>query len=157
MLTSNTLGAKLIYAFKRKRRFQKMRRLRERFYYFMQGRYGTDNLYNFLLATYLILLVINLFLGSFLISSLTLALLVYMFFRVFSRNIYKRRKENERYLQLSKKPRDFLILTKNRFRDRNTHVYKTCPACKSTLRLPKQKGKHTAVCPRCSRRFEVKI
>ncbi len=132
-------------------------RLREQFYRFMQGRYGTDQFYNFLFVLYLIILVINLFVNSLLFSIIQLGLLIYMFFRVFSKNIYKRQRENLKYLELSKKPKAFFALTKNKFRDRNTHVYKTCPACKSTLRLPKVKGKHTAVCPRCARRFDVNI
>ena len=134
-----------------------MRRIRERFMYFMQGRYGADQLYNFLFAVYFVLLVLNLFLGSAMISLIEVVLLCYMFFRVFSRNIYKRQKENDFYLKAIQKPKSFFKMTKNRFRDRKTHVYKTCPACKSTLRLPKVKGKHTAVCPRCERRFDVKI
>ncbi len=132
-------------------------RLRERFYVFMQGRYGIDQFYNFLLITYTIILVLNLFIGSIFLSLIDMALFVYMFFRVFSKNIYKRQKENRKYLELSKKPKSFFAMTKNRIRDRKTHVYKTCPACKSTLRLPKIKGKHTAVCPRCAKRFDVNI
>lgn len=134
-----------------------MSRLRESFARFMVGRYGPDQLYNFLLAVYVALLVLNLFINSFALMLLESAVLVYMLFRVFSRNIYKRQEENRWYLRVSKKPKDFFALTKNRFRDRKTHVYRACPSCKSTLRLPKQKGKHTAVCPRCARRFEVNI
>ena len=131
--------------------------LRESFSRFMIGRYGVDQFYNFLFATYLVLLVINLFLGSPLLALIGTAIVVYMLFRAFSRNIYKRQQENMWYLKVSKKPKDFISLTRNRIRDRKTHVYRTCPACKSNLRLPKQKGKHTAVCPRCARRFEVNI
>ena len=36
-------------------------------------------------------------------------------------------------------------------------LYRRCPGCRVTLRLPKRKGKHTVVCPKCGRRFEVKI
>ena len=134
-----------------------MSRLRESFARFMVGRYGPDQLYNFLFGSYVALLVLNLFVNSLLLALLELSVLIYMLFRLFSRNIYKRQKENAWYLEISKKPRDFFGLMKNRIRDRKTHVYRTCPACKSNLRLPKQKGKHTAVCPRCSRRFEVNI
>ena len=134
-----------------------MSRLRESFARFMVGRYGPDQLYNFLFGSYVVLLVLNLFVNSLLLALLELSVLIYMLFRLFSRNIYKRQKENAWYLEISKKPRDFFGLMKNRIRDRKTHVYRTCPACKSNLRLPKQKGKHTAVCPRCSRRFEVNI
>jgi hypothetical protein len=31
-----------------------------------------------------------------------------------------------------------------------------CPHCKANLRLPRKKGKHSVVCPRCKERFEVK-
>ncbi|MBR5515382.1 MAG: hypothetical protein IKU52_04190 [Clostridia bacterium] len=50
----------------------------------------------------------------------------------------------------------FLKLSKNKFRDRKTHVYRQCPCCKANLRLPKAKGIHTVKCPRCFARFEVK-
>ena len=37
------------------------------------------------------------------------------------------------------------------------HCFRICPECMVNLRLPKKKGKHTVVCPRCKHRFEVKI
>ena len=49
------------------------------------------------------------------------------------------------------------LLQKSKHRDRKTHVFRKCPACKSVLRLPRQKGKHTVRCPRCQHRFDVKI
>ena len=134
-----------------------MRYLRERLYRFMQGRYGNDSLNKFLFAAYIILYIVNLFVYSFALLLLETALVIWMFFRILSRNIYKRRAENEKFLKMTKKPRDYFALQKSKRRDRKTHVYKTCPSCKSTLRLPRQKGKHTAVCPRCARRFEVTI
>ena len=110
----------------------------------MQGRYGTDSLNNFLLAIYFGLFLVNLFIPTLIVSFLETVLIVWMFFRILSRNIYKRRRENEKFLNLMKKPKAYFALTKS-------------TACKSTLRLPRRKGKHTAVCPRCERRFEVKI
>ena len=134
-----------------------MSRLREAFARFMVGRYGADQFHNFLFGAYIVLWVLNLFVNSVGLMLLETAVFVYMIFRVLSRNIYKRQKENLWYLEVSKKPKAEFALIKNRIRDRKTHVYRTCPACKSNLRLPKQKGKHTAVCPRCARRFEVNI
>ncbi len=134
-----------------------MRYLRERLMRFMQGRYGSDSLNNFLLAVYFILFIVNIFVYNIALWLLETLLVIWMFFRMLSRNIYKRRAENEKFLKLTKNFKNFFALTRNRIRDRKTHVYRTCPACKSTLRLPKQKGKHTAVCPRCARRFDVDI
>lgn len=132
-------------------------RFRERFQRFMAGRYGADRLYHFLLAICFILIVINLFIGSFVLSLLELAILGYATFRTLSKNIYKRQQENLKFLKLIEKPMKFLNLQKCKKRDRKTHVYRKCPSCKNNLRLPKQKGKHTVVCPCCKHRFDVKI
>ena len=81
--------------------------------------------------------------------TVTLGIFIWSFYRTMSRNIYKRRKENERFC-------GFFKLRKNKFRDRKTHVYRKCPKCKAVLRLPKAKGKHFVNCPRCKNRFQTK-
>ena len=39
--------------------------------------------------------------------------------------------------------------------DTEYHIFRQCPYCSATLRLPRQKGKHTVKCPRCSKSFGV--
>ena len=131
--------------------------IRERFTSFMAGRYGIDRLYYFLLAICLILIVINLFVNSYIIHLAESILFAYAIYRVLSKNIYKRQQENEKFIKIAEKPRNFINLQKCKMRDRKTHVYKRCPSCKNNLRLPKQKGKHTVVCPCCKHRFDIKI
>ncbi len=134
-----------------------MGKFKNRLQRFFYGRYGYDTLGKTLLWVYvgilLIYTVIALFVPDPLLYVLYLllstALFVYIIFRVMSRNIEKRRRENERFCR-------FFKMRRNRFRDRKTHVYRTCPRCHATLRLPKAKGVHTVVCPRCRERFEVK-
>ena len=134
-----------------------MGKLKNKFYRFMYGRYGTDTLSKVLLGIYfafvLICTVISFFVHSiwfaifyYVVAS---ALVVWMFSRMFSRNIAARRRENEKFC-------GFFKLWKNKYRDRKTHVYRKCPACKAVLRLPKAKGKHFVVCPRCKNRFKVR-
>ncbi len=130
---------------------------RERIARYMMGRYGIDRLYYFLIAVCFILIVINLFLNSLLISLLESALIIYAFYRVMSRNIYKRQQENEKFIKLADRPKKFINLQKCKKRDKGTHVYRKCPSCKNNLRLPKEKGEHTVVCPCCKHRFKVKI
>ena len=130
---------------------------RERIARFMAGRYGIDRLYHFLMVLCFILIVVNLFVHSFIIATLEFALLIYATFRVLSRNVYKRQKENLAFLKITEKPTAFFKLIKCKWRDRKTHVYRKCPSCKNNLRLPKQKGAHTVVCPYCKNRFDVKI
>lgn len=133
------------------------RPFKERIASFMAGRYGVDRLYYFLLAICFILIVINFFANSVVISLVESVLFIYAIYRVMSKNIYKRQQENEKFIKLTEKPKSFINLQKCKKRDRNTHVYKKCPSCKNNLRLPKQKGEHTVVCPCCKNRFDVKI
>lgn len=134
-----------------------MGKIKNKFYRFMYGRYGTDTLSKVMLWVYLAFILICTVL-SFFINSIWFSLFYYvsctamifwMFFRMFSRNVAARRRENDRFC-------GFFKLRKNKFRDRKTHVYRKCPSCGAVLRLPKAKGKHFVVCPRCKNRFEVK-
>lgn len=123
----------------------------------MYGRYGTDTLGKVMLFAYIGIILVHSVLTLFIDSvwydlcvwliSVTLAITI--FYRMFSRNIEKRRKENARFC-------GFFRLRKNKFKDRKTHVYRKCPSCGATLRLPKAKGKHSVICPRCKNRFTVK-
>ena len=123
----------------------------------MYGRYGNDTLNKVLTWVYfgwiVTLSIVSLFIDSVWFSVFywitSLALMLWLFSRMFSKNIEARRKENERFC-------NFFKLRKNKRRDRKTHVYRKCPECKAVLRLPKAKGKHFVVCPRCNHRFKVK-
>ena len=135
-----------------------MRKLKAAFYRFMYGRYGSDDLNKALLWVYVGLVLLQMIVSVFvdnnayltmLFMLLTWVLIGVIFYRMMSRDIAKRRRENERYT-------NFFKLMKNKHRDRKTHVYRKCPACHVTLRLPKAKGKHTVVCPKCKNRFSVR-
>ena len=144
------------------------RPLRERFSEFMYGRNGIDAFYHFLFWTIIILTLLNLYFRNEVITCIEILIFIYAIFRVLSRNVYRRQKENQIFLSVVSKIRRFfakikrkitssLSLIKSKWRDRKTHAYKKCPKCKNTLRLPKVKGKHTAACPCCDNRFDVRI
>ena len=134
-----------------------MGKIRSALYRFMYGRYGADTLGNCLIITYfimsLLLTPLSLFIKSllfyFIWQLLSSAIAVFALYRIFSRKIEKRRMENQRFCE-------FFKLCKNKFKDRKTHVYRKCPSCKAILRLPRAKGTHNVVCPRCKNRFSVK-
>ncbi len=123
----------------------------------MYGRYGMDTLGKVLMGAYIAILLVHSVLTFFIdepyfdlavfVVSFTLAVIV--IWRMMSRKVDKRRRENTRFCA-------FFKLRKSKFRDRKTHVFRECPSCHATLRLPKAKGMHTVVCPRCKTRFEVK-
>ncbi len=123
----------------------------------MYGRYGADEFYKFLTVIFYVLFAINIFLRSYILSVVTLLVFGYAAFRVFSKNIYRRREENQKYLKIKKAFTGVFVLMKNKWRDRKTHVYKKCGKCRAVLRLPKSKGRHTVKCPKCGDSFNVKI
>ena len=132
-------------------------KFRERFWRFRSGRNGADQLYQLLMWVILVLMVINLFVGSLIFWFVNLALLGYATFRLLSRNLYRRQRENQAYLRLLSRIKGWFVLNKNRIRDRKTHIYRKCPSCRRVLRLPKIKGMHTVCCPCCGHRFQTKV
>ena len=133
-----------------------MGKIKSWLYRFMYGRYGTDTLNKVLLFIYLGVVILYTILSFFIFDAVlafayflvTLALAVTIFWRTFSHKIDKRRRENEKFC-------GFFRLRRNKFRDRKTHIYRKCPSCRAVLRLPRAKGKHNVVCPRCKNRFSV--
>lgn len=124
---------------------------KEKFQRFMYGRYGTDEFARFTLYTALIFCVISLLIKNSLLNLLALALLLYTYFRMFSRKVYKRSSENQKYLQIKNKTVSRLHL--NRLGQiRYYHFYK-CPVCKQTVRVPRGKGKIKIHCPKCHHNF----
>ncbi len=132
-------------------------KFRQKMMRFWMGRNGTDQLCQTMMWTALVLSVVNLFFGSLILYLIVTLLIGFSAFRMFSRNIYRRQKENQAFLRFFKGIGGWFKLIKNRIRDRKTHVYKKCPHCKRTLRLPKIAGEHTVCCPCCAKRFQMKI
>lgn len=124
---------------------------------FMYGRYGVDSLYYALLGLWMVCWFLRVLTQSIVFDLLLWAILVILIYRVMSRNLSRRRAENEKFLKLWKPVQSFGKRQWMRIRDCRTHVYRRCPECGSMLRLPHRRGTHTAVCPKCSRRFETRI
>ena len=121
---------------------------------FMYGRYGTDELSKFLMISALILMVISWLPNLGLVYFLALAVMIWSLWRSFSRKLYKRRQELDRYLKIKKPIANFFKLQRNKWRDRKTHVYFKCKKCKAVLRVPKGKGSIVVICTRCKDRIE---
>ncbi|MBQ2726839.1 MAG: hypothetical protein IJF78_14135 [Clostridia bacterium] len=134
-----------------------MNNFKTKFIRFMYGRYGIDQLYGALFAAWCVIAVINCFVNSIILSILGTVLAVWMIWRTLSRNIQKRRAENEKFLILWKPVKSWLVFQRDRFRDRKTARYRKCSHCRAIVKLPVKKGKHTVVCPRCKGRFDVRI
>ena len=116
---------------------------------FMYGRYGMDSLSKTIFILSLILLLLSSVTRISFLYAIALVLLIWGYFRVFSKNIAKRRRELSVYTGK-------LNLIKSRWRDRKTHRYFRCRACKQMLRVPKGKGKIQITCRKCGVKMQKK-
>lgn len=121
-----------------------------------KGRNGPDQLSQFILFIGFILSLINLFFKSNILSFIILILMIYIIYRTFSKQVYKRRQENIRFAQKIYPYSMKLIKFANRQADKKTHKYFKCPNCKQTLRVPKGHGLITVTCPKCHYQFDKK-
>ncbi|MBP8641024.1 MAG: hypothetical protein KBI01_09045 [Oscillospiraceae bacterium] len=137
--------------------------MKEKFAKFMYGRYGMDELSKFISYTSLVLLIVSMLLGQIIGSSATsavfmvaLVLVVYSYFRMFSKNFEKRRAENAKYLNFKRPIAEKLKLRKDMWGQRKEFKFFKCPSCNAVLRVPKGKGKVRIVCKKCGTAFEKK-
>ena len=118
----------------------------------MTGRYGMDGLGQFLNILALVLLVLGLF-ASRIFYWLGLALVVYVYVRVFSRNTQKRIQENYAYYALRGRVQNWLRQRKEHFAQRRVYRFYRCPQCRQQLRVPRGRGKISITCPKCKTEF----
>lgn len=118
----------------------------------MSGRYGFDQLNGFLCILSLILVVLGAWLSGFLYW-VGLALLLWCYYRMLSRNIQKRYAENSKYLSLQNQAKDWLARQKLRFDQRKVYRYFKCPHCKQSIRVPRGRGRISITCPKCGTSF----
>ncbi|MGN0204175.1 MAG: hypothetical protein ACI4BB_06510 [Coprococcus sp.] len=127
--------------------------MRERIQRFMMGRYGNDQLNQFIFVIAIISMVIELITHWSLFYILALALLIYGYVRAFSKDINKRYEQNMRFLE--KKDAIFNRFRKEKYyasQRKDYHIY-TCPQCRQKIRIPRGKGKISITCPKCRTSF----
>jgi hypothetical protein len=126
--------------------------MREKLQRFMWGRYGNDRFNQFLMASAMVLLILSLIIrGPF--YMLAVAVMIYAYFRMFSKNIAKRSAENQWYLQKELKVKGFFQKKKRELQSRKQyHIYK-CPNCKQKIRVPRGRGKIAITCRKCGNEF----
>lgn len=121
----------------------------------MYGRYGGDQLSWFLLAVYVLLSLLSGLPHLGILSWAALAVLVWSFYRMFSRRYDRRRAENARFLSLAGPAIRWVKMRRTILRDRE-HRYFRCPNCGQYLRVPRGKGRITINCRSCGVSFEEK-
>ena len=118
---------------------------------FFYGRNGFDDLAKHSLILSIVVFLIYGFLPQgilkLIFSLITYGLMIYAYFRILSKKVYKRTQENKKYLGA-------INMTKTRWKQRKTHKFYRCPKCKTWLRVPKGRGKITITCVKCSTKFD---
>lgn len=129
-------------------------RLRSGLSRFMYGRNGADQLglcmiWGAVLLDLAGLLVKKSTVAYGLFSLLSTVLVLWAIFRIFSRNLEKRRAENAAFLRKIWWPVNRKLQSGRQQRADRDHKYFTCPNCKTVCRVPVGKGKIVITCPKC--------
>jgi len=130
---------------------------------FMYGRNGMDQLNMALFVLYLVLWVVQMIMTSVLKSEIFAAIMeilvtvlcVTVLFRMFSKNLPKRRAENQKWMSWWWKIKNDRAGAKARHADKD-HKYFTCKTCGTICRVPVGKGKIIITCPKCRSQIQAK-
>lgn len=122
----------------------------------MYGRNGADQLNTALLIVYLAVWILGGIVAAVIghpiahtvVNILMSVLAVVIFWRMFSKNLMKRRGENAKFLAWWNPIQNRFKGAKARRADKD-HKYFTCKRCKTICRVPVGKGKIVITCPKC--------
>jgi DNA-directed RNA polymerase subunit RPC12/RpoP len=121
------------------------------------GRNGPDQLSLALTLAACLLSIISSFFRLtvlyYIFFALDTLLFVYAVYRMFSKNIEKRRKENMAFMNLVNRIKMWYYNSKSSMQQRKFYKVFVCPKCGQKLRVPKGKGKVAIKCSKCGNRI----
>lgn len=131
---------------------------REKFRRFMVGRYGSDELNRFLVWIFIAILFVKIFVHSGIWYWLELAVIVLIYYRMFSKNTSQRFKENQTYLNLRFRVTEWAKgVRSGKWKEDLEEVKKyrifKCPNCGQKIRIPRGHGKVSVHCRKCGHDF----
>ena len=122
----------------------------------LRGRQGPDDLAIFSVNLAVVLVLVNVFARQSWLGWLALALVLYAMFRIQSKNLGARARENESFLKTLGPARPWIQNPKAALAERKAYKHASCPHCKQRVRVPRGKGRLRVTCPACHTKFEVK-
>lgn len=130
--------------------------MREKLARFMYGRYGVDRLSKHMVTVGLVCSLLSVFFGGNLLYLLALAIFIYGYYRIFSKNHTKRYKELAAYERFLARIKGFPRKWKKEMEERKEYRIFKCPSCKQKLRVPKGRGMVEIRCRKCQTLFRKK-
>lgn len=124
---------------------------------FMMGRYGVDKLSIALIVLSFIFTILFRFFPSRILSTLYILIPFIAYFRILSKNTYKRYQENQQFLKYWQPIENNIKNFINRFKNRKDYKYLKCTNCKQKIRVPRGKGKIKIICPKCKKTMIKKV
>lgn len=121
--------------------------MRQRFAKWMMGRNGMDALNRLLSVLTLILLCVSMFVHGYasrILWSLAVLGLIVTYFRMFSRNVYRRQQENGAYLRQRYKVTSAWRGAVDRWHQRRDYRFFKCPSCRTRLRVRAARARSTS-------------
>ena len=135
-----------------------LRRIGNALVRFMYGRNGADQLCMAMILTALALNTVEIFVKHDLVyvilHTLSTVLTVWMIFRMFSKNLAKRRAENAKFMAWWGPKKNAITGAKARRADK-AHKYVKC-SCGTYCRVPRNIGTVELTCPKCGAKHKVK-
>lgn len=125
-------------------------------YRFFSGRRGLDQLSTALLILSIVLSLLSSILRLGILSTLSMAAWIYGLFRMLSKNIPAREKENQWFLSKYTPVQTNVKQAHIRFKNRKIYLYYRCPNCRAWLKLPRNIGEKTVTCGKCQATFKKK-
>ena len=123
---------------------------------FMIGRNGADQLSLAMLIAGIVLSLLTSITRIAIFNILGLIVLVLTIFRMFSRNLEKRRAENQKFVNFRANFGTNAKQMMNRLKNMKKYKYFKCPQCGARLRLPRKVGEVTVTCGKCKNQFKQK-
>jgi len=130
-----------------------MQKIRNWLFRLMYGRNGVDSLSRAMMIPVFVFFIVSIFIKNQIIRSILMGLgwlcIFVMYFRMFSKNIANRKKENAWF-------ESKIYYLKTKISQSKDYRFFNCPKCGTHLRVPKGVGKITITCKTCGHKFDRK-
>ncbi len=125
-------------------------------YRFFSGRRGLDQLSTALLILSIVFSLLSPIFRLGILSILSTVAWVWGLYRMLSKNIPAREKENQWFLSKYTPVQSNIKQAHVRFKNRKVYLYYRCPNCRAWLKLPRNIGEKTVTCGKCQATFKKK-